>query len=251
MNDQQLLRYSRHVLLPQLDVVGQQKILDSKVLVVGCGGLGCSVIPFLASAGVGTLTIADDDKVDLSNLQRQTYYTKQDIGAFKAEVMARYIARQNDEVNVRSLTKRLDVDALIVLCHEHDVVVDCTDNFATRGAINKASVITKTPLVFGAAIRFEGQLSVFDPRDATSPCYACIFDGEGVLQETCSTSGVFAPLVGIIGAKQAAEALKIVANTGTLPIGTLLNYDALDLQHYPIKFARNPDCKVCGKNHAR
>lgn len=249
MNDQQLLRYSRHLLLPQLDVVGQQKILDSKVLIVGCGGLGCSAIPFLASAGVGHLTIADNDKIDVSNLQRQVHYTKQNIGQSKVETMARYIFRQNKEIGVTALSKRLELDDLIALCETHDVVLDCTDNFATRKAINKASVITKTPLVFGAAIRFEGQLSVFDPRDEKSPCYACIFDGEDTLQETCSTSGVFGPLVGIIGAQQAAEALKIVANIGTSPIGTLINYDALDLQHYPIKFERNPACKVCGGKH--
>ena len=246
MNDQQLLRYSRHLLLPQLDVVGQQKILDSKILVIGCGGLGCSAIPFLASAGVGKLTIADHDKIDFSNLQRQTHYTKEDIGQFKVEAMARFIFRQNNETIVTTLAKRLELDELMTLCDEHDVVLDCSDNFATRKAINKASVMTKTPLVFGAAIRFEGQLSVFDPRDEKSPCYACIFDGEDVLQETCTTSGIFAPLVGIIGARQAAEALKIVANIGILPTGTLLNYDALDLQHYPINAARNPTCKVCG-----
>lgn len=249
MNDQQLLRYSRHILLPQLDIEGQQRILDSKVLVVGCGGLGCAAIPFLASAGIGQLTIADDDKVDFSNLQRQTHYTKQNIGQSKVEAMARYIFQQNKEVNITALVKRLELDELIELCNEHDVVLDCSDNFATRKAINQASVITKTPLVFGSAIRFEGQLSVFDPRNEESPCYACIFDGDDIVQESCAASGVFAPLVGIIGAKQAAEALKIVAEIGTTPVGTLQNYDALDLNHYPVKFQRNPNCKVCGKQH--
>ncbi|UYZ83634.1 HesA/MoeB/ThiF family protein [Entomomonas sp. E2T0] len=249
MNDQQLLRYSRHILLPQLGIEGQQRILDSKILVVGCGGLGCAAIPFLASAGIGQLTIADDDKVDFSNLQRQTHYTKQNIGQSKVEAMARYIFQQNKEVNITALVKRLELDELIELCNEHDVVLDCSDNFATRKAINQASVITKTPLVFGSAIRFEGQLSVFDPRNEESPCYACIFDGDDIAQESCAASGVFAPLVGVIGAKQAAEALKIVAEIGTTPVGIMQNYDALDLNHYPVKFQRNPNCKVCGKQH--
>lgn len=153
-------------MLPQLDIEGQQRILDSKVLVVGCGGLGCAAIPFLASAGIGQLTIADDDKVDFSNLQRQTHYTKQNIGQSKVEAMVRYIFQQNKEVNITALVKRLELDELIELCNEHDVVLDCSDNFATRKAINQASVITKTPLVFGSAIRFEGQLSVFDRSKA-------------------------------------------------------------------------------------
>lgn len=203
----------------------------------------------LASAGIGQLTIADDDKVDFSNLQRQTHYTKQNIGQSKVEAMARYIFQQNKEVNITALVKRLELDELIELCNEHDVVLDCSDNFATRKAINQASVITKTPLVFGSAIRFEGQLSVFDPRNEESPCYACIFDGDDIAQESCAASGVFAPLVGVIGAKQAAEALKIVAEIGTTPVGIMQNYDALDLNHYPVKFQRNPNCKVCGKQH--
>lgn len=247
MNDQQLLRYSRHILLPQIDIAGQEKILNSKVLVVGCGGLGCAAIPFLAAAGVGNLILADDDKVDLSNLPRQSHYTKQNIGQLKVEAMARFIYQQNKETAVTTVAKRLELDELLELLVDCDVVLDCSDNFATRKAINKASVMTKTPLVFGAAIRFEGQLTVFDPRLADSPCYACLFDGEDVTQDTCSSSGVFAPLVGIIGTRQAAEALKIIVGIGKLPIGTLLNYDALDLENYPVQFKRNPCCSVCAK----
>lgn len=247
MNDQQLLRYSRHLLLPQLGIEGQQRISNSSILVIGCGGLGCTAIAFLAAAGVGTLTIVDNDKVDFSNLQRQTHYTEDNVGQFKVEAMTQYIARQNSEIKIKPLAKYVALDELIALCDKHDVVLDCSDNLATRKAVNRAAVFTKTPLVFGAAIRFEGQLSVFDSRDEKSPCYACLFDGENMLQESCTTSGVFAPLVGIIGAKQASEALKIVAGIGSLTVGSLLNYDALDLQHYPIKFARNPTCKVCGK----
>lgn len=249
MNDQQLLRYSRHILLPQLDIQGQQKILNSKVLVIGCGGLGSAVIPLLAASGVGQLTIIDHDKIESSNLQRQTHYNEQDIGLFKAEVMAQHISQQNKEVKVDTLIQRITLDDMIALSRAHDVIVDCTDNFLTRKAINKASVITKTPLVFGSAIRFDGQLSVFDPRQSNSPCYACLFDGDDIEQETCTTSGVFAPLVGIIGSMQAAEALKLIAETGTNAIGTLLNYDAYHSQFYPVKFARNPACHVCGKSH--
>lgn len=245
MNDQQLLRYSRHILLPELDIKGQQKILDSKVLVIGCGGLGSAVIPVLAASGVGQLTIVDNDKVELSNLQRQTYYREQDIDSFKAEVIARYIMQQNSDVKVNTLTARVELEALLTLCCHHDVVIDCTDNFVTRKAVNKASVLTKTPLVFGSAIRFEGQLSVFDPRNSNSPCYACLFDGEGVEQETCSNSGVFSPLVGIIGTMQAAEALKIITDNSLNSAGKLLNYNALTMEFYPVKFGRNPYCKVC------
>lgn len=249
MNDQQLLRYSRHILLPQIDIQGQQRILNSKVLVIGCGGLGSAVIPLLAAAGVGQLTITDHDKVEPSNLQRQTHYNEQDIGLFKAQVMAERLLLQNREVKVDALTQRVELDDLIALSHLHHVIVDCTDNFLTRKAINKASVMTKTPLVFGSAIRFDGQLTVFDPRQADSPCYACLFDGDGVEQETCTNSGVFAPLVGVIGSMQAAEALKLITETGNILIGSLLNYDAYNSQFYPIKFARNPACNICGKSH--
>lgn len=248
MNDQQLLRYSRHILLPQLDIQGQQKILDSRVLVVGCGGLGSAVIPLLAASGVGGLTLVDDDKVEVSNLQRQTYYTEQDIGLFKAEVMKQHVLSQNKATQITAVVHRVEFDELVSLSKDHDVIIDCTDNFATRKAVNRASVCTKIPLVFGAAIRFEGQLSVFDPRNVGSPCYACLFDAEDMEQETCANSGVFAPLVGVVGAMQANEALKIIAGVGHPLIGALLNYDASSLQFYPVKFARNPACKVCGQS---
>ena len=245
MDDSQLLRYSRHILLPQLDIAGQQKILRGRVLAVGCGGLGCAAIPFLAAAGVGHLSLADHDRVEVSNLQRQIHYTEQDIGKLKAEVLADYILRQNHEVQVNVLTRRLQLEDLLPLCAAHDVVLDCTDNFATRQAINQACVASRTPLVFGAAIRFEGQLSVFDTRRTDSPCYACLFDGEATLQETCSTAGVFAPLVGVIGTQQAAEALKLLSGIGTAPVGQLIHYDALNLQHFPVRFQRNPQCRIC------
>lgn len=248
MNDQQLLRYSRHILLPQLDIEGQQKILNSKVLIVGCGGLGSAVIPLLAASGVGHLTIVDHDKIESSNLQRQTHYNEQDVGLFKAEVMAQRILLQNTDVKIDALIQRVELDDLIGLSRLHHVIVDCTDNFVTRKAINKASVITRTPLVFGSAIRFDGQLSVFDPRRSDSPCYACLFDGDDMAQETCATSGVFAPLIGIIGSMQAAETLKLIVESGTTSVGTLLNYDAYNSEFYPIKLARNPSCPICGKS---
>ncbi|MCT6880567.1 MAG: HesA/MoeB/ThiF family protein [Commensalibacter sp.] len=245
MKQEQLLRYSRHILLPKIDLVGQQKIMDSRILVMGCGGLGCTVIPFLAASGVGSLTIIDDDVVDMSNLQRQTHYTNENIGQLKAEAMADYIARQNSEISVMPISLRLDQKALTTLCESHDVIVDCSDNFKTRHMVNKASVATKVPMVFGSALRFEGQLTVFDPRDSKSPCYACLFDQSENEQDNCSFSGVFSPLVGIIGARQAAEAIKLIVGIGESAVGTLFHYDVLSLKEYPLKVTPNPHCQIC------
>lgn len=249
MNDQQLLRYSRHILLPELDITGQQRLLASKVLVVGCGGLGSTVIPFLAASGVGHLLIADHDKIELSNLQRQTHYTEQQIDQYKAQAMADTIKQQNSAVCVDIITEQLTYLTLLPLLAKCDVIVDCTDNFTTRQAINKAAVLTKKPLVFGAAIRFEGQLTVFDSRNNDSPCYACLFEDTAMSAESCASSGVFSPLVGIIGAQQAAETLKIITDIGRVPVGTLINYDCLNSRTYPIQFKRNPHCKVCAAHH--
>lgn len=249
MNDQQLLRYSRHILLPELDITGQQRLLASKVLVVGCGGLGSTVIPFLAASGVGHLLIADHDKIELSNLQRQTHYTAQQIGQYKALAMAEFIKQQNSSIYIDTITEQLTFSILLPLLADYHVIVDCTDNFTTRQAINKAAVLTKKPLVFGAAIRFEGQLTVFDSSKDDSPCYACLFEDMPISSESCASSGVFSPLVGIIGAQQAAETLKIITGIGKVPIGTLINYDCLNSRTYPIQFKRNPHCKVCAAHH--
>ncbi|CAI3943575.1 MULTISPECIES: HesA/MoeB/ThiF family protein [Commensalibacter] len=246
MDDSQLIRYSRHILLPQIDLKGQRTLLNSKILIIGCGGLGCAVIPLLAAAGIGGLTCVDDDKVDLSNLQRQTHYIHADIGKYKAEVMKAFIQKQNQDVQVHTITQRLIVDDLILLCKQHDIVIDCSDNLQTRHNVNQAAFTSKTPLVFGSALRFEGQLSVFNSRNISSPCYACLFDGQDNGQDSCSFSGVFSPLVSVIGSMQAAEALKIILNIGDIVTGRLLHYNALNAQFYQVAFDRNPSCKICG-----
>ncbi|WP_434778206.1 HesA/MoeB/ThiF family protein [Neisseria sp. Ec49-e6-T10] len=249
MHDKQLLRYSRHILLKDIDLSGQEKLLSATALVVGCGGLGNSAIAFLASAGIGNLIIADSDTVELSNLQRQIHFKEIDLSLSKAETMAHVVRQQNPDIKVTSLVKYLTETDLIDLMRTCDIVLDCSDNFATRQAINKASVKTKTPLISGAAVRFEGQLTVFDPRQADSPCYACLFNGEDATDGPCATFGVFAPLVGVIGAQQAAEALKIIMSIGTTAIGTLFQYDALNLNNHRLTFKRNPQCTVCGHIH--
>lgn len=246
MQHHQLLRYNRHILLPQIDLKGQERIINSKIMIIGCGGLGCAAIPILAASGVGQLTIIDDDKVELSNLQRQTYYTSEDIDQFKVDVMARFITKQNDDVKVTVYKQRLSSGELSEIMQSHDVVLDCSDNLLTRQRVNQAAFIQKIPLVFASAIRFEGQLSVFDANDILSPCYACLFDGKDSGQDSCSFTGVFAPLVSTIGAMQASEALKIIAKIGNVATGKLLHYNALNFGFYMIDCERNPHCRVCG-----
>ena len=247
MNDAQLLRYSRHIFLDELGIEGQQKLLASHALILGAGGLGSPVALYLGSAGVGQITVVDHDTVDATNLQRQIAHTLAGVGQPKAQSIQQAIASINPDVQVNVVTQRADDRLLSQLVRLADVVIDCTDNFATRHAINRACVKHGKPLVSGAAIRFDGQVTVYDPRDAKSPCYACVFPESEKLEETqCATMGVFAPLVGIIGSVQAAEALKLLVNVGQALTGRLLMLDARNMAWSEIKMPRNADCSVCG-----
>jgi len=248
MTDEQLLRYSRHILLPEIGVEGQQKLLSASALVIGAGGLGSPAALYLAAAGVGTLTLADGDTVELTNLQRQILHTTESLGKSKVESGRGALARINPEVKIVPVQQRLgdaDLDRLVAAT---SIVLDCSDNFATRHSVNRACVRHRKPLVSGAAVRFEGQVSVFDFRDELSPCYHCLFPEEGELEETlCAVTGVFAPLTGIIGTVQAAEALKLLVDIGETLSGRLLILDALAMQWRTIKLARDPDCAVCAR----
>jgi len=247
MNDDQLLRYSRHILLPEIDVEGQQRIVDARVLVVGAGGLGSPAAMYLASAGVGTIALADDDEVDLTNLQRQILHTQESVGQPKVLSGQASLARINPEVNVVPLQTRLQGEALEEQVALADVVLDCCDNFETRHAVNRACFKYRKPLVSGAAIRFDGQLYVFDLREGEGPCYHCLFpEGEDVETVRCAVMGVFAPITGIIGASQAAEALKLLAGCGTSLAGRLLLLDGLNMDWRSIGLAKDPACPVCG-----
>ncbi|HYD81186.1 MAG TPA: molybdopterin-synthase adenylyltransferase MoeB [Paucimonas sp.] len=247
MNDNQLLRYSRHILLDEIGIEGQERILAAHALVIGAGGLGSPAAFYLASAGVGKITLVDNDTVDLTNLQRQILHTTERVGLPKAQSGKETLARINPEIEVVALTERAEGERLDELVRAATVVLDCSDNFATRHAVNRACVAHRVPLVSGAAIRFDGQISVFDPRAPDAPCYACLFPPDQQFEETlCSTMGVFAPLVGIIGTMQAAEALKLAAQTGESLAGRLLLLDARSMEWTGIKVGRSADCVVCG-----
>ena len=246
MNDAQLLRYSRHIFLDDIGIEGQQKLLASHALIIGAGGLGSPVALYLGSAGVGHITVVDHDTVDATNLQRQIAHTLADVGQPKAQSIQQSIAAINPDVEVTVITQRADDERLNEWVQKADVVLDCTDNFATRHAINRACVWHGKPLVSGAAIRFDGQVTVYDPRDAQSPCYACVFPETDTLEEAqCATMGVFAPLVGIIGSVQAAEALKLLMGIGQTLTGRLLMLDGRNMAWSEIKMPRNPACAVC------
>ena len=252
MNDQQLLRYSRHILLDEIGIEGQQRLLAATALVVGAGGLGSPAALYLASAGVGTIILADSDSVDLSNLQRQVLHRQESIGAAKATSGKKTLATINPEVEVEAVVARLGGEQLTRLVDRADVVLDCCDNFATRHAVNQACVRQRTPLVSGAAVRFAGQLSVFDSRRDDAPCYNCLFpEGDDVDELRCAVTGVFAPLTGIIGALQAAEALKLLTASGDPAVGRLLLFDALTLDWRSVRFARDPLCAVCAGSALR
>lgn len=250
MNDQQLLRYSRHILLEQIGIEGQQKLLGAHALVIGAGGLGSPAALYLASAGVGCISIVDDDEVDLTNLQRQILHTTERVGQDKVVSAKNALQQINPEIEVRAIKERLQGEALDALIATVDVVLDCSDNFKTRHAVNRACVAAKVPLVSGAAISFDGQISVFDPREPDAPCYACLFAPDQVFEEVqCSTMGVFAPLVGIIGTMQAAEALKLIMGIGKSLSARLLLLDAMQMEWTSIAVAQNPTCPVCGSQH--
>ena len=251
MNDDQLLRYSRHVLLDELGVEGQQRLLAGHALVIGVGGLGSPAALYLGTAGVGTITIVDHDTVDVTNLQRQVIHNLSRVGHQKAESARETIAAINPEVQVRTVNQRADAALLDELVAQADVVLDCSDNFTTRHAVNRACVAHGRPLVAGAAIRFDGQISVYDPRVAQAPCYACVFAPDQAFEETrCATMGVFAPLVGIIGTMQAAEALKLLAGIGSSLAGRLQMLDARSMEWTEIRLPRNPACPVCADRKA-
>ena len=248
MDDSQLLRYSRHILLDELGPDAQARFARSHALVVGVGGLGAPVAQFLAAAGVGTLTLCDADRVDLTNLQRQILYATADVGQPKVDAAVARLAAINPDVELQRVASRVGGEELEALVAASDVVVDCTDNFETRHAVNRACVAHRKPLVSGAAIRFDGQIAVFDPRDAASPCYHCLFgEGDAIEETRCATMGVFAPLVGIVGATQAAEALKLLAGVGESLAGRLLLLDTLAMQWREMRVPRDPECPVCGR----
>jgi adenylyltransferase/sulfurtransferase len=251
MNDDLLLRYSRHILLPELGLEAQEKFAAAHALIIGAGGLGTPAAQFLAAAGVGTITLCDPDAVDLTNLQRQILFATPDIGVPKVAAAKARLAAINPEVRIETIAARVGPAELIPLVQAADVVLDCSDNFATRHAVNRACVAARRPLVSGAAIRFDGQIAVFDPRDTGSPCYHCLFgEGEELEETRCAVMGVFAPLTGIVGATQAAEALKLIAGIGESLAGRLLLLDAHAMRWRELRVTRDPACPVCAPVHA-
>jgi molybdopterin/thiamine biosynthesis adenylyltransferase len=252
MNDEQLLRYSRHLLLDEIGIEGQQRLLDAHAVVIGAGGLGSPVALYLGTAGVGRITLVDHDTVELTNLQRQIAHNLSRLGLPKAESARQSIAAINPDVQVHALARRADAALLDELVPQAQVVLDCSDNFATRHAVNAACVRHGVPLVSGAAIGFDGQVSVYDTRPPEGPCYACIFPPDSAFEEVaCAAMGVFAPLVGIIGSVQAAEALKLLAGAGTSLSGRLQMLDARSMRWDEVRLPRQPHCPVCAPPSAK
>lgn len=250
MKDDELLRYSRHILLNEIGIEGQEKISNSHALIIGAGGLGSPVALYLASAGVGHITLVDNDRVDMTNLQRQIAHTMSRVGQSKVLSAQTAMEAINPHVVVTPIIARADAALLDTLVAQADVVLDCCDNFATRHAINAACVKHQKPLVSGAAIRFDGQVCVYDPRDQSSPCYACVFPPDATFEEIrCATMGVFAPLVGIIGSMQAAEALKLLSGAGRPLTGRLLMLDGRSMEFTEVRIGRHVNCPVCGNTH--
>ena len=245
MNDNQLLRYSRQIMLSRFDIDGQEKLLGTRVLILGVGGLGCPAAQYLAAAGVGELVLSDPDTVDMTNLQRQVLFSDQDINRPKVEAAANRIRQINPDIVCRIIPKKLEDQALLENIQNADVVLDCTDNFTSRFAINKACVETGTPLVSGAAIRMNGQLAVYDFREPDAPCYRCLYDEQSNEQLSCSESGVLGPVVGTIGTMQALEAIKLIIGMGETLSGRLMIFDALTMQWQSMNLQADLECPVC------
>ena len=251
MDDQQRLRYSRHLLLNEFGEEAQERLLGAHALVVGAGGLGSAALMYLASSGMGRITVCDGDRVELTNLQRQVVHRHEAIGQAKATSAAATLAGINPEIRIEALVERAGPERLLALARAADVVLDCSDNFATRHALNRACVAARKPLVSGAGIRFDGQVAVFDLRREDAPCYHCLFAEDArAEEERCATMGVFAPLVGIIGTFQALEAIKLVAGVGDTLAGRLMLFDALASRWHEVRLARDPHCAVCGAARA-
>ena len=247
MQDEELLRYSRHILLDDIGIEGQTRILQGHALIIGAGGLGSPAAMYLACSGIGQITLVDDDRVELTNLQRQIAHSTANLGQPKVVSAKETLLALNPHAQVNALAVRADAALLDTLVAQADVVLDCCDNFATRQAVNAACVKHRKPLVSGAAIQMDGQITVYDPRDPTSPCYACVFPPDHTPEETrCATMGVFAPLVGIIGAMQAAETLKILAPIGQALTGRLLMLDGRSMEWTQVRMPRKAGCLVCG-----
>jgi len=249
MDNNQLLRYSRQILLPQVGIEGQERLLKAKVLIIGMGGLGSPAAMYLAAAGIGHLFISDFDKVDLSNLQRQIIHRTTDIGRYKVDSARDTLLALNPLITVTPLYQQWDNTNLNAQVAAVDVVLDCSDNLPTRLAINQACVQTQTPLVSGSAIRMEGQISVFRNQLPESPCYRCLYSNPAIPEETCTQTGILAPIVGIIGSLQALEAMKLIMEVGEVLMGKLLLLDAMKMEWYQVKLAKNPHCQVC-QNHS-
>lgn len=247
LDDAQLMRYARHILLDEYGIEAQEKVSAAKVLIVGAGGLGSPAAYYLAAAGVGHITLVDDDEVDLSNLQRQILHNSERVGVNKAQSGQQTLQALNPLITIEPLAQRLSDADLDRLMPQYDVVLDCTDNFATRHAINRAAVRHRVPIVSGAGIRFAGQISVYDLRDDQAPCYHCLFpEADDVQELRCATTGVLGPLVGMVGCIQAAEALKVIGGFGEPLVGRLLSVDALTMQWHTVRFRKDPKCSVCG-----
>jgi len=246
MKDNQLLRYSRHILLPEIEYSGQEKLLKSHCLVIGAGGLGSPVSIYLASSGIGKITICDFDDVDISNLQRQILHSDESIGTNKALSARKFLNKVNPEIIITPIEKKLNIEQMSDIAKEVDVIIDCSDNFETRYALNKIAFCLKKPLISGAAIKFDGQISVFDFREKSSPCYECLFPDTNNEEELrCADHGVFSPIVGIIGSTQAAEALKIILDIGNSLMGRLLLFNAKDMTWKTITIVKDKSCNVC------
>ncbi len=248
MQDQELERYSRHILLSQLDYSGQQALLNSRVMVVGVGGLGSAAAQYLAGSGIGHLTLVDGDVVDVSNLHRQVVHSEDTVGMNKALSAQQQLSKLNSGIQIEAITEPLDEAALTAKLGNIDVVVDCTDNSASRMLHNRVCISTKTPLVTAAAIRMEGQLMVVDTNQAESPCYQCVYPDLSAQQDTCSQSGILGPVVGLMGVMQALETIKLIASVGDSTCGKLVSFDALDLSMRTFMVKKNPDCPVCGQH---